>query len=57
LNHSKNTSADILGIGEYREILELLEDFEDLDMLKEMRKKALKYRKLDDFLMDYKSGV
>jgi hypothetical protein len=57
LSHNKNTSAGILEMGEDREILELLEDIEDLHMLKEMRKKTLKFRKLDDFLRDYKSGV
>ncbi len=46
-------AAVILDIDEYREILERLEDVEDLKMLEEMRKKPLKFRKLDDFLKEY----
>ncbi len=46
-------SAVILDIDEYRKILERLEDFEDLNMLKEMRKKPLKFRKIEDFLREY----
>ena len=49
--------AVILDIDEYREILERLEDLEDLEMLKEMRKKPLKFRKLEDFLREYRPGV
>ena len=36
-----NPSAVILDIGEYRQMLERLEDLEDLNMLKEMRKSPL----------------
>jgi len=43
-------SAVILDIDEYRQMLERLEDLEDLNTLKEMRKKPLKFRKLEDFL-------
>jgi hypothetical protein len=43
-------SAVILDIDEYRQMLERLEDLEDLNVLKEMRKKPLKFRKLEDFL-------
>ena len=50
-------SAVILDIDEYREMLERLEDLEDLNMLKEMRKKPLKFRKLEDFLKENQSGV
>jgi len=46
-------SAVILDIDEYRQMLERLEDLEDLNMLKEMRKKPLKFRKLEDFLKEY----
>ena len=42
--------AVILDIDEYRQMLERLEDLEDLNTLKEMRKKPLKFRKLEDFL-------
>ena len=43
-------TAVILDIDEYQEMLERLEDAEDLKMLIEMRKKPLKFRRLDDFL-------
>ncbi len=42
-------TAVILDIDEYREMLERLEDLEDLNMLKEMRKRPLRFRKLEDF--------
>jgi PHD/YefM family antitoxin component YafN of YafNO toxin-antitoxin module len=50
-------SAVILDIDEYRQMLERLEDLEDLDMLKEMRKKPLKFRKLEAFLKEYHPSV
>lgn len=43
-------SAVVLDIDEYQEILERLEDSEDLRTLQEMRKKPLRFRKLEDFL-------
>jgi hypothetical protein len=45
-------TAVILGIEEYRELLERVEDAEDLKTLRAMRKRPLKFRKLDDFLKD-----
>ena len=50
-------TAIILDIGEYQELLERLEDAEDLKMLQRMRKKPLKFRKLEDFLKEYKPSV
>ncbi len=50
-------AAVILDIDEYRGMLERLEDVEDLRMLKRMRKKPLKFRKLEDFLQEYHPGV
>jgi len=50
-------SAVILDIEDYRELLERLEDLEDLAVLREMRKKTLKFRKLDDFLKEYQPVV
>ncbi|MDP2896205.1 MAG: type II toxin-antitoxin system prevent-host-death family antitoxin [bacterium] len=49
--------AVILDIDDYREILERLEDAEDLKVLREMRKRPLQFRKLDDFLKEYTPGV
>ena len=43
-------TAVILGIEEYRELFERVEDAEDLKALKAMRKRPLKFRKLEDFL-------
>ena len=48
-------TAVILGIEEYRELLERAEDVEDLKSLREMRKRPLKFRKFDDFLKDFTS--
>ena len=45
-------AAVILDIDEYRELLERLEDAEDLKMLAAMRKKPLKFRKMEDFLRE-----
>jgi PHD/YefM family antitoxin component YafN of YafNO toxin-antitoxin module len=50
-------SAVILDIDEYRQMLERLENLEDLNVLKEMRKKPLKFRKLEDFLKEYHPSV
>jgi PHD/YefM family antitoxin component YafN of YafNO toxin-antitoxin module len=50
-------SAVILDIDEYRQMLERLEDLEDLNMLKEMRTRPLKFRKLEDFLKEYHPSV
>jgi PHD/YefM family antitoxin component YafN of YafNO toxin-antitoxin module len=45
-------TAVILDIEEYRALLERLEDAEDLKALNTMRKKPLKFRKLEDFLRE-----
>jgi hypothetical protein len=50
-------SAVIIDINEYRELLERLQDAEDLKLLDDMRKKPLKFRKLDDFLAEYSADV
>lgn len=50
-------SAVILDIEEYQGMLERLDDAEDLKMLEEMRKKPLKFRKLEDFLKEYRPRV
>ncbi|MCJ7818363.1 MAG: type II toxin-antitoxin system Phd/YefM family antitoxin [Syntrophales bacterium] len=44
----------IIDIDEYQEMLERLEDAEDLKILAEMRQKPLKFKKLEDFLAEYK---
>lgn len=50
-------AAVILDIDEYQEMLERLEDADDLKMLEEMRRKPLKFRRLEDFLKEYNPGV
>ncbi|MBI4337557.1 MAG: type II toxin-antitoxin system Phd/YefM family antitoxin [Chloroflexi bacterium] len=45
-------SAVILGIEEYRELLERLEDVEDLKVLEQMRKRPLRFKRLDAFLAE-----
>ncbi|HEY7559757.1 MAG TPA: type II toxin-antitoxin system prevent-host-death family antitoxin [Candidatus Binatia bacterium] len=45
-------TAVILSIEEYRKLLERAEDAEDLKMLRTMRKRPLRFRKLEDFLKD-----
>ena len=49
--------AVILDIDEYQELLERLEDVDDLKMLQEMRQKPLTFRKLEEFLEEFKPGV
>jgi PHD/YefM family antitoxin component YafN of YafNO toxin-antitoxin module len=49
--------AVILDIDEYQDMLERLEDLEDLRELEEMRKKPLRFRKLEDFLKEYHPSV
>lgn len=50
-------AAVILDIEEYRKMLERLEDMEDLKMLEEMRKRPLKFKKLETFLEEYNQGA
>jgi prevent-host-death family protein len=50
-------TAVILDIELYKEMLERLEDIKDLQMLEEMRKTPLKFRRLGDFLKEYTAGV
>lgn len=50
-------TAVILDIDAYQEMLERLEDAEDLQTLKEMRGRPLQFRKLDDFLKEYRPRV
>ena len=50
-------AAVILDIDEYEALLERLKDAEDLKVLAEMRKKPLKFRRLEEFLKEHHSGV
>ncbi len=38
-------------------MLDRIEDVEDLEMLGEMRKKSLPFRRLEDFLKEYSPSV
>jgi len=46
-------AAVILDIEHYRELLERVEDAEDLKTLRAMRRRPIKFRRLDDFLKLY----
>ena len=50
-------AAVILDINEYQEMLERLEDVEDLKELQAMRRRPLRFKKLEDFLKEYKPRV
>ena len=50
-------SAVILDIQDYREMLERLEDKEDLATLSAMRKKPIRFKKLEDFLDERRASV
>ena len=50
-------SAVILDIEEYRALLERLEDADDMRLLEQMRRRPLKFRKLDEFLAEYSPRV
>jgi hypothetical protein len=50
-------AAVILDIEEYQDMLERLEDVSDLEILKQMREKPLKFRKLGEFLAEYEPGA
>lgn len=50
-------AAVILEIDQYQDMLERLEEAEDLRALAALRKKPLKFRKLEDFLKEYKPGI
>ena len=50
-------AAVILDIDEYQEMLERLEDLEDLEMLKQLREKPTSFRRLNEFLAEYRPRV
>ncbi len=50
-------AAVILDVDEYQEMLERLEDAEDLKILEKMRKKPLNFRRLEEFLEEYRQSV
>ena len=50
-------TAVILDIKQYEQMLERLEAADDLTVLKEMRKRPLKFRSLTAFLAEHKPSV
>lgn len=50
-------AAVILDLRKYQEMLERLEDVDDLKALKAMRKRPMKFRRLEEFLKEYTPGV
>jgi len=49
--------AVILGIDEYQEMLEKIEDLDALKALERLREEPLEFRRLDDFLDEYSPDV
>ena len=49
--------AVILALKKYEELLKRLEDAEDLKELAAMRRKPVKFRKLEEFLAEYSPDV
>lgn len=47
----------IIDLEEYKNILERLDDIEDIAFINEIKNKQLKFRKLDDFLIEFDSNV
>jgi hypothetical protein len=47
----------IVDIEEYQEMLERLEDLEHLKMLERIRRGAMSFKRLDDFLKEYSPSV
>jgi PHD/YefM family antitoxin component YafN of YafNO toxin-antitoxin module len=50
-------SAVIIPLDEYRDMLARLEDADDMKVLKNLRKKPLRFRSLDAFLKETAGGV
>jgi len=50
-------TAVILDIDDYQEMLERLEDVKYLKTLEEMRKKPLKFKRLEDFINELPEAV
>lgn len=50
-------SAVILAIDDYKALLERVEDAEDLKLLKQMRRRPLAFRKIEEFLAAYSPSV
>ena len=51
----RKPAAVILDIDEYREMLECLEDIQDHERLEGMKEGAPSFRKLEDFLKEYRT--
>lgn len=50
-------TAVILDINQYEEILERLEDLKDLKILQGMKKKPLKFKRVEEFLREHRLSV
>ena len=50
-------AAVIIELDEYEEMLERLEEIEDLKALALLRKRPMKFKKLDEFLKEYSPGA
>ncbi len=47
----------IIDLEEYKKMLERLDDIEDIAFINDIKNKPLKFRKLDDFLIEFDSNV
>ena len=54
---SGKPSAVIIGINEYRRLLEMAENWEDLKILEEMEKRPLKFRSLEEYLAEHSRDI
>jgi hypothetical protein len=50
-------AAVILDIDECQDVPERLEDLDDLEMLRQLRQKPLDFRRLDEFLAEYRPSA
>ncbi len=47
----------IIDLEEYKQMLERLDDIEDIAFIESIKNKQMKFKKLDDFLMEFESNV
>ena len=53
----KKPVSVIIDIDEYNKLLDRLEDIDDIKYIKELKKKSLSFRKLDDILAEQSRDV
>ena len=53
----KKPVSVIIDIDEYNKLLDRLEDIDDIKYIKELKKKSLSFRKLDDILAEQSTDI